>query len=322
MVRCSIKRSIKAIVFFSIFLFIIKILVLSSYEINKEEKTSKILLISSHYSKNIQRLILFLNELRLSYEYHEKFDENLLHHNRPSMIIADHRPETYFHQLINQYQIRLLIFFNDQCQNCRSIHSNEMLFENFTYPTINFHSKEEEFQITSSPFRIQSFNQLIKLLRFNSNLPYFSKSSFQCTVLPRAKTSIIYLQTKQTLEKLDLLSIYSENEIHLSECLAYYWFSWPLLIDIFRYLMSDKYDYHGLIRHIQIDIDDIFLGKKSSEQLEVSDIQALIRSQEFIRNYVSNFKYRLGFSGFYFDENNDADRLLMSKKSTFVNSEN
>ncbi|CAF5221053.1 unnamed protein product, partial [Rotaria magnacalcarata] len=44
--------------------------------------------------------------------------------------------------------------------------------------------------------------------------------------------------------------------------------------------------------------------------------------QSFIQNYISNFRYRLGFSGYYYNSGNDdesqGDRLLINEKDKFV----
>jgi len=327
MVRCSIKRAIKIIIFLVILILIIKTIRLYSQqsEINKlkfKEKSSGIIILSTSHSKISQRLILFLNELRLSYNQYKKIDENFysdLIKNIPSIIILDHIPNKNFYNFINQYQISLLIYLNNQCQNCISINYSQMLYENMTYSTIDFNRDELKpiLHTTTSPFQIKQSNQLIKLLRFEDVLPYFHNHHKKCIGLRVNKNNlgntIIYVQNKITFEKINLLIISSEKQIYLSECLCYHWFIWPLMMDIFRYLTSDVYDYHGFNRYIQIDIDDIFLGGKTNDRLKSDDIQALIRSQLFIRNYIKNFHYRLGFSGFYFNLSNDeGDRLLIS----------
>lgn len=325
MVRCSIKRILKTISFFLIFIIVIKIASLSSNENqidNKlkfyEKKSLKILIFSksSSSSKCLQRLILFLNELRLSVNLYKKFSKNVLKQN-PSIIILDYIPNQEFYILLQQYHISLLIYLNDQCQNCIKINYSQMLIEDLTYPTIDYNQNEFKpiYHTTQTPFQIQQSNQLIKLLRFEKFLPYFFTSHLhqECIGLPfNEMNTIIYVENKQTFEKISLLNILSEKEIYISECLTFHWFIWPLIMDILRYLTSNSYDYYGLNRSIQIDIDDIFLGEKTNDQLKSNDIYALIYSQEFIRNFIPNFRYRLGFSGYYYDEKNDGDQLLIS----------
>jgi hypothetical protein len=191
---------------------------------------------------------------------------------------------------------------------------SQMLFENMTYPTMDFHREDLKpiLHSITSPFKIQS-NSLIQLLRFKNILPIFHTHQTQCLGLQtNSIDGIIYVQNKITLERINLLFISSTKEIYLSECLFSHWFIWPLIMDIIRYLTSNQYNYHGLNRYIQIDIDDIFLGGKTNDRWTSNDIQALIRSQLFIRNYVKDFHYRLGYSGFYYEDNED-DRLLISK---------
>ncbi|CAF4103085.1 unnamed protein product, partial [Rotaria sp. Silwood2] len=339
MVRCSIKRLIKAIIFLIILIVIFKNLLSYSHQsnVNKfefKEKSSVIFIVSSYRSKTNQRLILFLNELRLLYIEYEKIDEKFYHdliNHIPSMIILDHIPNSNFYNFINQYQFSLLILLNNKCENCISIKYSQMLFENISYPTIDFNREKLKpiIHTTQSPFKIKQPNEIIKLLRFEKLLPYFfyyHGLNDLCFSLPMNKynltSAIIYVENKITFEKINLIIISKEKQIYLSECLYHHWFIWPLMMDIFRYLTSNIYDYHGLNRYIQIDIDDIFLGSKSQDCLKSDDIQALIRSQLFIQNYISNFRYRLGFSGYYYNSENDeedhGDRLLIKEKDRFI----
>ena len=321
MVRCSLKRIIKIILCLFICIIIQRNLHFSSRSsIRKITSPLRIIILSHSHSKIIPRLILFFNELRLSYEYHQKFDDILLQNfleNLPSVIILDHFPSTHLSTFIHRYHIRLLLVVNEQCSNCATIESSEMLFENITYPTMEFHRDQltPVRQSTASPFRIQPSNQVIHLLTFKEILPIFHQHRRRCFGVPMKENidrTVIYVKKKITLEKINLFIVSSENEIRISECLFYHWFIWPIFMDILRYLTAKEYDYHGWIRHIQIDIDDVFLGGKSNDRWTSDDVQALIRSQAFIANSVKNFRYRLGFSGFYYEEN-QGDRVLMSQ---------
>ncbi len=320
MVRCTIKRIIKLIIYLCILIVIQKSLRLYFHRTNKtqiNEKSFDIVILSDLHSKNIQRLILFFNELRLSYKEYRTMDYRLIE-NIPTIIIIDRIPDEDLYKFINQYQIRLLILMNNQCENCVWIKYSQMLFENVTYPTMDFHRNDWKpvLRSTTSPFKIQP-NRLISLLKFENILPVFHIRHNQCVGQQIDSIDpIIYVEDKITFEKINLFSISSTKEIYLSECLFSYWFIWPLIMDIIRYLTSNQYDYHGFDRDIQIDIDDVFLGGKTNDRWKSEDIQALIRSQLFIRNYVKNFRYRLGFSGFYY-EDNEADRLLISKSILF-----
>lgn len=63
--------------------------------------------------------------------------------------------------------------------------------------------------------------------------------------------------------------------------------------------MRESLTYNKLERHIQIDIDDIFVGA-SGTRMTKSDVDALLQSQYRLRRDISNFTYSLGFSGYYF----------------------
>lgn len=71
---------------------------------------------------------------------------------------------------------------------------------------------------------------------------------------------------------------------------------------------------------IEIDIDDIFVGQPGTK-LVPDDIESLIQSQDFLRNYIEHFNYTLGFSGHFFKKGdpveNDADELLICEFGLF-----
>ena len=332
MVRYSFKRSIKQIIFLLTIIVIYRNFSFYTKQFNfhqlKLKKQSSIIFIHSlSQSKIIFRLIRFLNELRLNYIQYKTIDENFYYNFNnliPSIIILDYVPNDKFFNFINQYHLSLLILINDECENCISIKYSDMFYENINYSTINFNRNQLKpiIHTIQSPFKIVQSNKLIQLLNFKTVLPYFyyhPKLNSRCSSIRINKTNsintILYVENKITFEKINLIWIVNNQQIYLSECLYHYWFIWPLMMDILKYLTSNLYDYHGLNRYIQIDIDDIFLGSKSNDRLKFGDIQALLRSQLFIQNYVSDFRYRLGFSGYYYhtgnDEENQGDRLLM-----------
>lgn len=52
-------------------------------------------------------------------------------------------------------------------------------------------------------------------------------------------------------------------------------------------------------RYIQIDIDDIFVGQTGFRFLK-NDVQNLLKTQKEMRNYIEDFCFTLGFSGYFF----------------------
>lgn len=77
-----------------------------------------------------------------------------------------------------------------------------------------------------------------------------------------------------------------------------HWINKIAFIDSLRYMSKGFID-TGLDRHIQIDVDDIFVGVSGSRMTRV-DADALLASQNRLRDRISNFTYCLGFSGHYF----------------------
>ena len=53
----------------------------------------------------------------------------------------------------------------------------------------------------------------------------------------------------------------------------------------------------SLDRYIQVDIDDVFVGKI---RMDVADVLALVGAQKTIQKSVPGFKFILGFSGMYY----------------------
>ncbi|CAF0876781.1 unnamed protein product, partial [Didymodactylos carnosus] len=244
--------------------------------------------------------------------------------------------KTGFHEHVNippLYQhIGLLYYLNKKslksCSECYLIKMKQMQLYNVSYSTLLYQQQSIPSTINvRSPFLIDDKINLIKILRFNTILPYFHTkklSDSMCIGLDvkdklNNKNGILYVKEKITNKNIILLMI-NGSEVFISDCLDHYWFYWPIIIDVLNYLSYNRYN-HGLNRYIQIDIDDIFLGSVGS-RLKSSDIEALVQSQKFIQKYINNFQFRLGYCGWYFQrgtkEENDADRLLIEYKNEFV----
>ena len=332
MVRCSIKRSIRLFSFVIIVVVILKLFVSNSIRISTTENRSEkkifdVIILSSHLSKSMQRLILFLNELRVFNVKILKNNEAWIFNER-SLVVFDRSTDRNRRGSIEQNQWNVLNFMNDQCFGCIRMKYSDMFTETITYPTIDFDRSRlfPTVRTSSSPFLIEESTNFINLLRFKKILPHFDQSKSvrdrSCFGLSSNSSahfkSVIYARHRTSSEKIHLL-LFSKGKVFISSCLEHFWFIWPLLMDALKYLTAGSYDHYGYERHIQIDIDDIFLGKKFNDRLTTDDVRALISSQSFIQNYVPNFRYRLGFSGHFFDAesqiNDDGDQLLMSKIS-------
>ncbi|KAF8375929.1 hst-1 [Pristionchus pacificus] len=92
-------------------------------------------------------------------------------------------------------------------------------------------------------------------------------------------------------------------------------------IDALRWSTKCRCGCHSLDRFIQIDIDDIFVGARGT-RMTSDDVEALIQSQDKLRNRISNFSYLLGYSGAFFlhgdDLEDEGDRMIIEKAANFM----
>ncbi len=84
-----------------------------------------------------------------------------------------------------------------------------------------------------------------------------------------------------------------------------HWIHKLLFLDAISWLSQGSIKI-SLTRYVQIDIDDIFVGKN---RLLSSDVQALLDSQKRIQKMVPGFKYNLGFSGGVFKTGNYEEQI-------------
>ena len=333
MVRCSIRRGIKWSLCLLILTVVTRTFLFQSRRAAAEKRVKAkdepllIAILASERSRTIQRLTLFLDELRLAYIQLDEASGNLysqLTSRLPSVIIVDHAPNADLSTFIAKHHISLLTYLHEPCERCMTMEYSDMLYENMSYSTIDFSRDhlEPSIRTSASPFRIEASNAVIRLLRFDTVLPHFHdrvRLTDRCTGLStthdRSFTTVIYARHKVTSASISLMSV-SAKSIQISDCLTHHWFIWPLVMDSLKYLTSGLYTLYGLERYIQIDIDDIFLGGKSQDRLTTDDVHALIRSQVFLQKYMANFRYRLGFSGYYFNTSDGSEdngnRLLIS----------
>ncbi|KAK6170363.1 hypothetical protein SNE40_018773 [Patella caerulea] len=98
-----------------------------------------------------------------------------------------------------------------------------------------------------------------------------------------------------------------------------FWLHRLILLDSLSILSNGKLSM-PLERHIQIDIDDIFVGREGIRMC-VDDVEALVTTQEKIRQMVSGFSFNLGFSGRYYlrgsYEEDAGDKKLLEYRDKF-----
>ncbi|CAL8367413.1 bifunctional heparan sulfate N-deacetylase/N-sulfotransferase 2 [Gadus morhua] len=95
-----------------------------------------------------------------------------------------------------------------------------------------------------------------------------------------------------------------------------YWLHKLIFVDAIAYLTGRRLCL-TLERHILVDVDDIFVGKEGT-RMKVSDVEALLNTQNKLRSLVPNFTFNLGFSGKFFhtgtDEEDEGDDMLLKHR--------
>uniref|UniRef100_A0A6Q2XGE6 [heparan sulfate]-glucosamine N-sulfotransferase n=1 Tax=Esox lucius TaxID=8010 RepID=A0A6Q2XGE6_ESOLU len=98
-----------------------------------------------------------------------------------------------------------------------------------------------------------------------------------------------------------------------------YWLHKLVFVDAIAYLTSKRLCL-SLERHLLVDVDDIFVGKEGT-RMKVTDVEALLNTQNKLRVLVPNFTFNLGFSGkFYYtgtDEEDRGDDMLLRHRKEF-----
>ncbi|KAL6101413.1 ndst2 [Pungitius sinensis] len=98
-----------------------------------------------------------------------------------------------------------------------------------------------------------------------------------------------------------------------------YWLHKLVFVDSIAYLTGKRLCL-SLDRHILVDVDDIFVGKEGT-RMKVSDVEALLNTQNKLRALVPNFTFNLGFSGKFYhtgtDEEDLGDDMLLQHRMDF-----
>ncbi|KAI8794060.1 bifunctional heparan sulfate N-deacetylase/N-sulfotransferase 3 [Biomphalaria glabrata] len=98
-----------------------------------------------------------------------------------------------------------------------------------------------------------------------------------------------------------------------------FWLNSIVMMDALSYLSSGRLGL-PLERYIQVDVDDIFVGKEGI-RMKVSDVEALVAAQERLEKEIDGFQFNLGYSGGFFlfgtDEEDDGDRKLIEYRHKF-----
>ncbi|XP_010786253.1 bifunctional heparan sulfate N-deacetylase/N-sulfotransferase 2-like [Notothenia coriiceps] len=98
-----------------------------------------------------------------------------------------------------------------------------------------------------------------------------------------------------------------------------YWLHKLVFVDSIAYLTGKRLCL-SLDRHMLVDVDDIFVGKEGT-RMKVSDVEALLNTQNKLRALVPNFTFNLGFSGKFYHTGTDVedrgDDMLLQHRMDF-----
>ncbi|XP_062846559.1 bifunctional heparan sulfate N-deacetylase/N-sulfotransferase 1 [Trichomycterus rosablanca] len=98
-----------------------------------------------------------------------------------------------------------------------------------------------------------------------------------------------------------------------------FWLHKLVFVDAVTFLSAKRLSL-SLDRYVLVDIDDIFVGKEGT-RMKVADVEALVETQNELRQSIPNFTFNLGFSGKFYhagtDEEDQGDDLLLSYGKEF-----
>uniref|UniRef100_A0AAY4CD28 [heparan sulfate]-glucosamine N-sulfotransferase n=1 Tax=Denticeps clupeoides TaxID=299321 RepID=A0AAY4CD28_9TELE len=98
-----------------------------------------------------------------------------------------------------------------------------------------------------------------------------------------------------------------------------FWLHKLVFVDSIAYLTGKRLCL-SLDRYLLVDVDDIFVGKEGT-RMKVSDVKALLNTQNKLRTLVPNFTFNLGYSGKFYhagtEEEDEGDDMLLANRKEF-----
>ena len=212
----------------------------------------------------------------------------------------------------NIYKIGIIFLLTDK----KTLQKKQYLIDNATFEIelvenkyllrdcyLNSNNQDEFFRLTK--FTMEA--QFIATNAINPNKTWVFKDSFGTSALFKCNKYNMMLKSNNRTRKLFITTNWARIPALTS-----------LLLDAISFGSFDRLNI-DLIRYIQIDIDDMFVGA-SGRRMKPTDVHALIEFQRVLnQNYFdsnqSMFKFNLGYSGYYYQkgslEENLADQLLI-----------
>lgn len=173
-------------------------------------------------------------------------------------------------------------------------------------------------------YRVNPSSPVLRLTRagevYSGDLPgedwtvfYPNHSTFEALGLAHARTeSNDVLETNRTKKKTVITVVQDHGKYDKIQRIIFgnglkFWLHKLLFLDSISYLSHGKLSL-PLHRYVLIDIDDIFVGEKST-RMKPADVQALLDAQERLRQLIPGFRFNLGFSGKFFHRGNSEENL-------------
>jgi hypothetical protein len=221
------------------------------------------------------------------------------------------------------FNVGLILFTNSLNQNFTQLNfitNDESIklnhLDNLKPKSCHLNCLANTFRLTKCDKNEKDFTSIQNKSKSLTNSIDFSsndyESLFQCDF-----THHLIIKTKYN-SKLRFILI-SNDLIELVEIYSL------ILFDLISYASNNRFKIETS-RHIQIDIDDIFVGS-TGKRMKPKDVDELINFQEkYLNQLIFNksfhrFKFNLGYSGYYYQSGdhleNEADYFLIQKKGYF-----
>ncbi|KAH9489549.1 hypothetical protein Btru_038391, partial [Bulinus truncatus] len=284
-------------------------------------------------SKNGQKIRYFLNALRIEVKFEVKSKAVPTLTNKKSgrfavIIFENYNTyldlDSYSRQLVDKYchdyHIGIISFVrpvDDSTLMYRQEDSYHITF-NYNMPLVDYKINEAStLWKTVKPGSIWKGNLPDTWTVFKSN-----HSTYQPLAFSRSLSHFQSFDSSQYFSH--ITAVFDEGKIDGIAKVLFgsdltFWLHSVIMMDALTYLSSGRLGLQ-LERYLQIDVDDIYVGKEGI-RMKVSDVEALVASQDRLQKEIDGFQFNLGFSGGFFlfgtDEEDDGDRKLIEYRHKF-----
>ncbi|RDD38773.1 Bifunctional heparan sulfate N-deacetylase/N-sulfotransferase [Trichoplax sp. H2] len=301
----------------------LQLLLLSSSDSRKQRSTKKvkILIISrrnklNSFAKGIATAIE-ANKLDYSITVGDNLPQYLLNRRHFKLIIFDSLK--YYVNLSQRNKLAVTTYCKEQKRVGILVFANNESVHHTNIPILS----SNQFLPDVASVRIKSPNPILRLTRDGGNVTH-NLPNRPWTVFNNYThmQPILYINSKNGQQYVGGLLDDGKDDnikrVFFGNCIDF-WLIRLLFLDAIAYLSNGVFQ-RQLSRWLQVDVDDVFVGKKGIRMTD-EDVNAMLKGQEMIRKNVDNFKFMLGFSGHYFMKGlpteNRGDIALISNASKF-----